>query len=96
MFRFRNGVFCFRNKMHAPAWSGAIPRPSPKPLGSGELLYGRMSFPRYERKIAWGSSGKDARFLAKFRRLVGRMDEGDRKLLLHMAPCLLAIGRAGR
>jgi len=33
----------------------------------------------------WGSSGKDARFLAKFRRLVGRMDEGDRKLLLHMA-----------
>src|SRR5437879_5085968 len=34
---------------------------------------------------AWGSSGKDARFLAKFRRLVGRMDEGDRKLLLHMA-----------
>ncbi|PYU28649.1 MAG: transcriptional regulator [Acidobacteria bacterium] len=36
-------------------------------------------------EIAWGSSGKDARFLAKFRRLVGRMDEGDRKLLLHMA-----------
>jgi len=33
----------------------------------------------------WGSSGKDARYLAKFRRLVGRMDEGDRKLLLHMA-----------
>ena len=36
-------------------------------------------------ETAWGSSGKDARFLAKFRRLVGRMDEGDRKLLLHMA-----------
>jgi len=36
-------------------------------------------------EIAWGSSGKDARFLAKFRRLVGRMDEGDRKLLLCMA-----------
>ena len=33
----------------------------------------------------WGSSRKDARFLVKFRRLVGRMDEGDRKLLLHMA-----------
>ena len=33
----------------------------------------------------WGSSGKDVRFLVKFRRLVGRMDEGDRKLLLHMA-----------
>ena len=35
--------------------------------------------------IAWGSSGKDARFLVKFRRLLGRVDEGDRKLLLHMA-----------
>ncbi len=33
----------------------------------------------------WGSSCKDARFLVKFRRLVGRMDEGNRKLLLHMA-----------
>jgi len=36
-------------------------------------------------EIAWGSSGKDARFLAKFRRLLGRVDEGDRKLLLYMA-----------
>ncbi len=35
--------------------------------------------------IAWGSSGKDGRFLVKFRRLLGRVDEGDRKLLLHMA-----------
>jgi len=36
-------------------------------------------------EAAWGSSGKDARFLAKFRRLLGRVDEGDRKLLLYMA-----------
>jgi len=36
-------------------------------------------------EIAWGSSGKDARFLTKFRRLVGRVDESDRRLLLHMA-----------
>ena len=36
-------------------------------------------------ETAWGSSGKDARFLAKFRRLLGRVDEGDRKLLLYMA-----------
>lgn len=35
--------------------------------------------------IAWGSSGKDARTLAKFRRLMGRIKEGDRRLLLHMA-----------
>src|SRR3989442_486735 len=34
---------------------------------------------------AWGSSGKDARFLVKFRRLLGRVDEGDRRLLLDMA-----------
>jgi transcriptional regulator with XRE-family HTH domain len=35
--------------------------------------------------IAWGSSGKNARFLSKFRRLLGRVDEGDRRLLLYMA-----------
>ncbi len=34
--------------------------------------------------IAWGSSGKNARFLSKFRRLLGRVDEGDRRLLLYM------------
>jgi len=35
--------------------------------------------------IAWGSSGKDDRFLVKFRRLLSRVEEGDRKLLLYMA-----------
>ena len=35
--------------------------------------------------IAWGSSGKDARLLAKFCRLFGRMQEGDLKLLMFMA-----------
>ncbi len=35
--------------------------------------------------IAWGSSGKEARFLTRFRRLLGRIDEGDRRLLLYMA-----------
>jgi transcriptional regulator with XRE-family HTH domain len=35
--------------------------------------------------IAWGSSGKDARWLAKFRRLVGRTEESDRKILMFMA-----------
>lgn len=33
----------------------------------------------------WGSSGKHARTLTKFRRLLGRIKEGDRRLLLHMA-----------
>jgi len=36
-------------------------------------------------KDAWGSSGKDARYLNKLRRLMGKSDEGNRKLLLHMA-----------
>jgi hypothetical protein len=33
---------------------------------------------------AWGSSGKDARYLSKLRRLLGKAAENDRKLLLHM------------
>jgi transcriptional regulator with XRE-family HTH domain len=36
-------------------------------------------------EIAWGHSGKEARFLNRLRRLLGRIDEGDRRLLLYMA-----------
>src|SRR5882672_2972470 len=32
--------------------------------------------------ILWGSSGKDARLLAKFCRLFGRMEKGNRELVL--------------
>ena len=35
--------------------------------------------------IAWGNSGKDARMLAKFCRLFGRMEEEDRGLVLFLA-----------
>jgi transcriptional regulator with XRE-family HTH domain len=35
--------------------------------------------------IAWGSTGKDARFLGKLRRLMGKADEHDRKLILLIA-----------
>jgi transcriptional regulator with XRE-family HTH domain len=35
--------------------------------------------------IIWGDSGKDARTLAKFRQLLSRADEEDRRLLLFMA-----------
>jgi transcriptional regulator with XRE-family HTH domain len=35
--------------------------------------------------IVWGSTGKEARFLGRFRRLLGRIEEGDRRLLLYMA-----------
>ena len=34
---------------------------------------------------AWGSFGKDARYLCKLRNLIGKSDESNRKLLLHMA-----------
>jgi len=33
----------------------------------------------------WGGSGKDARFLNKLRRLLGKSDANDRKLVMHMA-----------
>ena len=45
--------------------------------------------------IAWGSTGKDARFLSKLRRLLGRMDGEDRSLLLFMAQ-KMAHARGGR
>src|SRR6202035_1497413 len=34
--------------------------------------------------IAWGSSGKDARWLSKLRRLLAQTEESDRKLLMFM------------
>ncbi len=36
-------------------------------------------------EIAWGSSGKEARFLKRLCRLLGRIDESDRRLLLYLA-----------
>lgn len=41
-------------------------------------------------EIAWGSSGKDARYLARFRRLLAKTTDGDRKLLLSMAQKIAA------
>ena len=35
--------------------------------------------------IAWGSTGKDARYLNKLRRVLGKTDEEHRKLVMHMA-----------
>jgi transcriptional regulator with XRE-family HTH domain len=34
-------------------------------------------------EIAWGSGGKDAKFLNKLRRLLGKAKEDDRKLILY-------------
>jgi transcriptional regulator with XRE-family HTH domain len=36
--------------------------------------------------IAWGSAGKDARFLSRFRPLLGTTSDRDRKLLMAFAP----------
>ena len=52
----------------------------------------------YKRKsatdIAWGTTGKEARSLEKFRRLLSRTSESDRKLLFFMAQ-KMARGRNG-
>jgi transcriptional regulator with XRE-family HTH domain len=36
-------------------------------------------------EVGWGSAGKDGRVLNRFRSLLRRIEEPDRKLLLHMA-----------
>src|ERR1700722_4626695 len=36
-------------------------------------------------ELVWGSSGKDGRYMMKFRQELSRMDEEDRRLLLFMA-----------
>ena len=42
--------------------------------------------------IAWGSSGRDARWLVKLRRYLSRMKEGDRRLLMFMVQ-MMARGK---
>ena len=51
-------------------------KPPPLPL---------LSNRRPASDLDWGSSGKDARYLMKFRHQLSRMDESDRRLLLFMA-----------
>jgi len=46
------------------------------------------ALPKYKavhKAPSWGSSGKQARLLRKFCNLLGRTQESDRQLLLHMA-----------
>jgi transcriptional regulator with XRE-family HTH domain len=43
--------------------------------------------------VEWGSAGKDAHDLTRFRTLLGRMKEPDRKLLLHMAQKMAGANR---
>jgi transcriptional regulator with XRE-family HTH domain len=45
----------------------------------------RLQMGKKSGELAWGSSGKDARTLAKFRRLLGKAKEEDMQLLLSIA-----------
>ena len=49
-----------------------------------------------EGKSAWGNSGKDRRVFDRFRTLLSRMDENDRKLLLSMAGRMSLQTKGGR
>jgi len=40
---------------------------------------------RSSNETAWGSKGKDARYLNKLRRLLGKSDDEHRKLVMYMA-----------
>jgi transcriptional regulator with XRE-family HTH domain len=44
--------------------------------------------------IAWGNSGKDARLLGQFRRLLGKTDEKNQRILLYMAQKMARTSRA--
>jgi transcriptional regulator with XRE-family HTH domain len=45
--------------------------------------------------MAWGHSGKDARFLQKFRRCLSKAEDEDRKLILFMAQKMANNRRRG-
>jgi transcriptional regulator with XRE-family HTH domain len=44
--------------------------------------------------IAWGNSGKDARLLGQFRRLLGKTNEKNQRILLYMAQKMARTNRA--
>ncbi|MGC2330070.1 MAG: hypothetical protein WA581_01335 [Candidatus Acidiferrales bacterium] len=44
--------------------------------------------------IAWGDSGKDAKLLGQFRRLLGKTSEKDQRILLFMARKMAGTHRA--
>jgi hypothetical protein len=49
----------------------------PEPLASVKKSPGQ--------EVLWGDSGKEAKSFSKFRRLLGRINQRDRRLLLSMA-----------
>lgn len=58
----------------------------PKPLNLPE--------PKNGNRREWGSSGKDASMLRRFRRVPARTNDNDQKLLLHLAQKMASAHRA--
>jgi transcriptional regulator with XRE-family HTH domain len=56
-------------------------------LHNGEKPAGPPRLPKRSAgdNLEWGSAGKDGRVLGQFRRLLPRLKESNRKLLIHMA-----------
>ncbi len=75
----------------SPASRTGIPCPRSKPLYL--LFYDNEEPPQLENlperktadEIAWSSSPEEARFLSRMAKLLDRLSETDRRLLLHMA-----------
>jgi len=66
-------------------YEGAKP---PRPLHLPEPANGRGT--------EWGTSGKDAKLLGQFRRILARTKESDQRLLLHMAQKMASANRAAK
>src|SRR5580658_5500029 len=56
----------------------------------------KQEFPTTGVAMGWGSSGRDARTLHRFRRLISRTTEGDLRLLLYMAQKMSRRNKSGR
>jgi transcriptional regulator with XRE-family HTH domain len=58
----------------------------------GEMPPAAPRSPKAEYKTVWGSSGRDARMLNKFRNLLSRMNNNDASMLLSMASHMATRG----
>jgi transcriptional regulator with XRE-family HTH domain len=62
--------------------------------GERPLRLSNLPKPKTGDNLGWGNSGKDAKMLGQFRRLLGRTNEKDRRILLFMAQKMAQSGRA--
>ena len=65
-------------------WARALGVPLYQIFYEGEEPPALQMVPKGNGRL-WGSKGKEARMLAQFRRTLGRTNEKNRRLLLHMA-----------